>query len=100
MGKEDSVGVVFCNLISSLDKTVSGFKGTIPAPRKPLVVLPFVIGPKKASLKAEWNSTLVIWLMWMRMNFEFVYRLSFFLYFKIPNIKGLKDVRLVNAHRR
>ena len=58
------------NLISSFEMTASGLNGTSPAPWKLAWILLFVNVASKALLKAGRNSSLVMWLMWLRIKFS------------------------------
>jgi hypothetical protein len=58
---EDLGGVGVCNLISSLEITLSASNGVRPAPRKPALILCSVKVAWNAVLNAGKNSALVIW---------------------------------------
>src|SRR4051812_37482276 len=62
------VGVGVRSLISNVDSTACGSKGTRPVPQKPALMFFSVIVAKWADLKAMKNSVLVMWLICALMN--------------------------------
>jgi len=63
--------------ISSLDITLSGSYGIRPAPVNPPWMLFFVIEAKNASLNAQRNSNLLMYVMFIRINYS-IWRLYAF----------------------
>ena len=81
-------GVGVRNRTSSFDSTASGLNGTSPAPLNPPWILLFVIDAKKAPLKHGRNSSLVMWLMWLRIRSSTWRPYAFFKGEKHPTSSG------------
>jgi len=74
--------------ISSLDITLSGSCGTRPAPANPPWILFFVMEAKNASLNAQRNSNLLMYIMFIRINCSIWRLYAFFKGAKQPTSNG------------
>jgi hypothetical protein len=61
-------GIGIRSLISSLESTLSGLYGIRPAPVKPPWIVLSVIEVKKALRKEQRNSSLLSWLIYIRIK--------------------------------